>query len=207
MVSHTSSAPQVGAEPVRRNGRERVSAILDAATMLFGTRGFDATTMSDIASRSNTAAGSLYRFFPTKEAVGDAIVLRYGERFEIAFAGLVKTAAQLAVPDIARIALDAMRQIEDDHAAAISVAEAGGVTTEQRRNQTNRVLGIIAQLLKRAFPALPPARVPVCAFTLMQLFKTFTVTSKSPVPQAVGAIDEMRRAIELYLRSLGEAAA
>ena len=203
MVSHKSIAPLVGAEPVRRNGRERVSAILDAATALFGNRGFDATTMSEIASQSNTAAGSLYRFFPTKEAVGDAIVVRYVERFEIAFAGLAKTAGQLSATDIARIALDAMLQLENDHAAAISVAEAGGVTREQRQSQTDRVLDIIAQLISHAFPTVAPARVPVCAFTLMQLFKTVTVASKSHAPQSRAAIDEMRLAIELYLRSLG----
>jgi AcrR family transcriptional regulator len=203
MVSHKSSATQVGAEPVRRNGRERVSAILDAATALFGNRGFDATTMSEIASQSKTAAGSLYRFFPTKEAVGDAIVVRYVERFEIAFAGLVKMAGQLSATDISRIALDTMLQLENDHAAAISVAEAGGVTREQRQSQTNRVLDIIAQLISHAFPTVAPARVPVCAFTLMQLFKTVTVASKSQAPQSRAAIDEMRLAIELYLRSFG----
>ena len=203
MVSHKSSALQVGAEPVRRNGRERVSAILDAATALFGNKGFDATTMSEIASQSKTAAGSLYRFFPTKEAVGDAIVVRYVERFEIAFAGLVKTAGQLSATDISRIALDAMLELEDDHAAAISVAESGGVTREQRQRQTKRVLATIAQLLSYALPTVAPARVPVCAFTLMQLFKTFTVTSKSQAPQSPAAIEEMRLVIELYLRSLG----
>ncbi|HEY4044173.1 MAG TPA: TetR/AcrR family transcriptional regulator [Rhodopila sp.] len=203
MVSHKSSAPQVGSVPVRRNGRERVSAILDAATALFGNKGFDATTMSEIASQSKTAAGSLYRFFPTKEAVGDAIVARYVERFEIAFAGLVEAAGQLSATDISRFAFDAILQLENDHAAAISVADAGGVTREQRQSQTNRVLDIIAQLISHAFPIVAPARVPVCAFTLMQLFKTVTVASKIQAPQSHGAIDEMRLAIELYLRSLG----
>jgi AcrR family transcriptional regulator len=202
-----SSAPQVGAEPVRRNGRERVSVILDAAQVLFGTKGFDATTMSEIAGWSNTAAGSLYRFFPTKEAIGDAIVARYGDRFEIAFASLVETAGRLSASEIASTAADLMVELENDHAAAISVAEAGAVTTEQRRIQTQRVLDIIAQVIKHAFPTVTPSRVPVCAFTLMQFFKTITAISKSQVPQATGAIDEMRLVIELYLRSLGETAA
>ncbi|MEH2468913.1 AcrR family transcriptional regulator [Nitrobacteraceae bacterium AZCC 2161] len=206
MISHKSSAPQVGAEPVRRNGRKRVSVILDAAKVLFGTRGFDATTMSEIAIQSNTAAGSLYRFFPTKEAIGDAIVNRYGERFEIAFASLLEAAELLSAQQIALIAADIMVELEDDHAAAISVADAGGVTTEQRQIQTQRVLNVIAQVIRRAFPIIAPSKVPVCAFTLMQLFKTVTIVSRSQAPQAKGAIGEMRSVIELYLQSLGEAA-
>jgi len=52
--------------PKRQRGRERVAAILDAAAQLFIEQG-QAVTMTEIAARSGTAIGSLYRFFPTRE--------------------------------------------------------------------------------------------------------------------------------------------
>jgi AcrR family transcriptional regulator len=203
MLSHKSSVPQTGAKPVRRNGRERVAVILEAAKALFGARGFDATTMSEIATQSNTAAGSLYRFFPTKDAVGDAIVARYVDLFESCFAKLLEAGAALSAPEIADRAVDIMIELEDDHAAAISVADAGGVSAEQRKVQTQRVLDILAQLTRQISPTLAASRIPVTAFALMQLLKTITITSRSQTPQAAGAVEEIRAVIGLYLCSLG----
>ena len=36
-------------------------------------KGYDAATMTEIAARSGTAIGSLYRFFPSKESLSDAL--------------------------------------------------------------------------------------------------------------------------------------
>ncbi|WP_445218411.1 TetR/AcrR family transcriptional regulator [Bradyrhizobium sp. Pa8] len=204
MVSHKASVSAVGAEPVRRNGRERFAAILDAAVALFGTRGFGATTMSDIASQSHTAAGSLYRFFPTKEVVGDAVVVRYADRFETRFASLAETAHELSPAGLARAVADLMVELEDDHAAAISVADGGGITTIQQQTQTRRVMNVIARMIGRAFPSLASSEIPIRAFTVMQILKTFTLVSRSPLPEATDAVPQIRLVIEQYFCGLGE---
>jgi len=66
--------------PKRERGRARVEALLDAASIVFGERGYDQATMTEIAARSATAIGSLYRFFPTKEALGETLLQRFMER-------------------------------------------------------------------------------------------------------------------------------
>jgi AcrR family transcriptional regulator len=43
--------------------------ILDAAVQLFRGRGFDATTTRDIADAAGIATGTLFNYFPTKEAI------------------------------------------------------------------------------------------------------------------------------------------
>jgi AcrR family transcriptional regulator len=45
------------------------SRILDAARRLFAERGFEATTTRDIAQAAEIAVGTLFNYFPTKEAV------------------------------------------------------------------------------------------------------------------------------------------
>jgi AcrR family transcriptional regulator len=201
MISTKSNTSPAGAEPVRRNGHERFAAILDAAVALFGVQGFGATAMSDIASQSHTAAGSLYRFFPTKEAVGDAVVLRYVERFEAAFGPLLEKASSLSPGEIALAATRLMHALESDHAAAINVADSGGITTALQLAHTGRVLDIIGQILTRAFPQLKADDIPVRAFALMQLFKTYTITSRNPMAPAREAVGQVRLVIELYLHS------
>ena len=48
-------------------------AILTAARRLFGTQGFAATTMDDIADGARIAKGAVYHHFKTKEAVFEAV--------------------------------------------------------------------------------------------------------------------------------------
>jgi AcrR family transcriptional regulator len=54
--------------------RERTqAAIVKAAKRSFGERGFDATTMDDIATGARVAKGAVYHHFPTKEALFEAV--------------------------------------------------------------------------------------------------------------------------------------
>ena len=57
-------------------GRQRVAELLQAAAAVFQERGFEAATMAEIAARADAKIGSLYRFFPNKDAVADALMRR-----------------------------------------------------------------------------------------------------------------------------------
>ena len=59
--------------PQRQRGHERVAALLEAAAGCFVEKGYDATTMTEVAARAGAAIGSLYQFFPTKEALFEAV--------------------------------------------------------------------------------------------------------------------------------------
>ncbi len=54
----------------------RRNLVLDAAEGLFAEKGFDGTTVSDIAVRSELAKGSLYHLFQSKEEIISAILKR-----------------------------------------------------------------------------------------------------------------------------------
>ncbi len=73
--SHKSNA----IAPKRQRGRERVALILDAASSLFAEKGVEGATMTEIAARSGTAIGSLYRFFPTRESIAITLLERFIE--------------------------------------------------------------------------------------------------------------------------------
>lgn len=63
--------------PKQERGRKRVDRILDAASQVFAEVGYEAATTIMIAERAETAIGSLYQFFPNKEAIMKALVARY----------------------------------------------------------------------------------------------------------------------------------
>ena len=67
-------------QPKQKRSQERVEQILDAAAIVFDEVGFEAATTHAIASKANTAVGSLYQFFPDKLAIFNALELRHVER-------------------------------------------------------------------------------------------------------------------------------
>src|SRR5580700_1880869 len=82
-----AAAPTARA-PKRQRGRLRVAAILQAGREVFMEKGYDAATMTEIAARSGTAIGSLYRFFPSKESLSDALLLHYVDQMTESLAAL-----------------------------------------------------------------------------------------------------------------------
>jgi AcrR family transcriptional regulator len=59
----------------KREKEERRRAIMDAARELFWKRGYQATTMPQIAKRAELAPGTLYLYFPSKSALYAELLL------------------------------------------------------------------------------------------------------------------------------------
>src|SRR5260221_10068845 len=74
-----------GKAPKRPNGKLRVAAILKAGAAVISEKGYEMATMAEIAARSNTKIGSLYRFFPNKEVLANALIAHYHEGVHNAF--------------------------------------------------------------------------------------------------------------------------
>jgi AcrR family transcriptional regulator len=87
---HPSEERSVPAGPKgRRRGRpvgggitaeQSQDAFLDAAEQLFATRGYRASTMEMIARAAGFSRGSIYRQFPTRESLVEALVQRTTQR-------------------------------------------------------------------------------------------------------------------------------
>jgi len=86
----------------RRRAEARPDEVLDAALELFMEKGFAATRVDDIAKRAGLSKGAVYLYFPSKEAVLEALVRR-------------------AIVPIADTALEALRNYEGDPRIVISM--------------------------------------------------------------------------------------
>jgi TetR/AcrR family transcriptional regulator, regulator of mycofactocin system len=85
---------------LRERKRQRTrEAIVDAALRLFDERGFDHTTIADIAAEADIAPRTFFGYFPSKEAV-------VFDEFDDTFAALK---ARLLERDEGETAIDAMR--------------------------------------------------------------------------------------------------
>lgn len=65
--------PKPDSERKRRRRKEaRPAEIIAAAIRLWGERGFAATRLEDVAAGADIAKGTIYRYFPSKEALFEA---------------------------------------------------------------------------------------------------------------------------------------
>jgi AcrR family transcriptional regulator len=76
---------------MQRRSAERVQRMLDAAQQLVADIGYEALSTTLIAERAEVSIGSLYQFFPDKQAVVRAVALRNLERFEERVGSLIST--------------------------------------------------------------------------------------------------------------------
>ncbi|CAN7152898.1 TetR/AcrR family transcriptional regulator [Devosia sp. LjRoot3] len=75
----------------RRRAEARPDEMLDAALAVFAEKGFAATKVDEVARRAGVSKGTVYLYFPSKEALMEGIVRR-----------AVAPIAERAVPDMAQ---------------------------------------------------------------------------------------------------------
>ena len=75
--SSSSKLNKMRRQPQQARSQERVRQILDVAEQLFVEMGYDSTTTRAIAARAGISVGSLYQFFPDKEAILKALAIQY----------------------------------------------------------------------------------------------------------------------------------
>jgi AcrR family transcriptional regulator len=74
--------------PRQRRSQETVARILDAAARIFGTEGYQRTTTNHIAAEAEISIGSLYQYFPNKDALLVALADRHLDEASTALAGI-----------------------------------------------------------------------------------------------------------------------
>ncbi len=86
------AASSPSGEPRTPRGRRTRRALLDAAILEFGARGFHATGIAEITRRAGVASGSFYTWFPSKEAIFRAVVADLSARVRDHVAPAVRAA-------------------------------------------------------------------------------------------------------------------
>ncbi|MGD1941263.1 MAG: TetR/AcrR family transcriptional regulator [Leptolyngbyaceae cyanobacterium] len=95
--SRSSKLNKMRRQPQQARSQERVKQILDVAERLFVEIGYESTTTRAIASQAGVSVGSLYQFFPDKEAILKALAIRYLQKQYQRFLDL-HTPAAIALP-------------------------------------------------------------------------------------------------------------
>jgi AcrR family transcriptional regulator len=110
MTKELHKASTMRRQPKQARSQERVHHILDVAEQLFIEFGYEQTTTRAIATRAAIPVGSLYQFFPDKEALVRALADRY---FEQEYQIFVQLHTELAKANIATYVERMVNAFED----------------------------------------------------------------------------------------------
>lgn len=130
-----------------RAGRPKASSretLAEAAVELFLERGYEATSIADIARRAGVSRSSFFNYFPAK---GDVLWGALDERLDAAIAAL-STADVRTTADILSEIADAFAP--DNLALAIAHAAAMGIVAELERERAARQLALAGAVSDRA---------------------------------------------------------
>jgi AcrR family transcriptional regulator len=186
-------------EPKRERGKQRVAALMDAGAELFAEKGYEATTMTEIASRAGAAIGSLYQFFPSKEALAEALFNRFAERAAAAFARVEELAPGCSARQLADLFIDYKLDQGTDRDAAIALSGVVAGIVERRKPLGDALRGRIASILSAAAPALSQDEAAAAAIIVNQVMKMVPALASTGDERAAALIAEARKLLALYI--------
>jgi AcrR family transcriptional regulator len=88
--------------PRQARSKETVDALLEATARVLVKHGFDGLTTNSVASAAGVSIGSLYQYFPNKEALVAALIELHIERMNAMVLGELARVATLPIAQAAR---------------------------------------------------------------------------------------------------------
>ena len=187
----------------REKTRQR---LLEAGAALFARGGFAAATTREVARKAGVAAGTVFNYFPSKDALASAVLTRtlgaaWAERERARRAGESAEEASFAL-----IATE-LRHLGPHRRWVAEVVEAG--LSPLRRGADEDVAGLRAAHLERATAELAAAGLEPPGEVALHLYSTLYVGvlsfwSRDESPNQAATLALLDRSIRLFCRAQRE---
>src|ERR1039458_9859155 len=128
-------AAAVRRRSVQERSADTVQQILAAASKLLGGMATEEITTSLIAREAGISVGGLYRFFPDKQSIIDAVAVRHMNDFKAALLGRVARLALADGPTFLSRIIDAYVTFLDQRPDFRSIALGRHVSAQARKSQ------------------------------------------------------------------------
>ncbi|RWB75406.1 MAG: TetR/AcrR family transcriptional regulator [Mesorhizobium sp.] len=193
--------------PRQQRARATVEAILQAAAQLLTDLGFEALTTARVAERAGVSVGSLYQYFPNKQALAAAMIDYYAEKLSAAFIEAVEMrpygSLEETIGAMIEVAMVAHPHDPKLHLALNELAPR--YRAEKVREVGDRIAGIIeGQLARHRHEIAPDLDLGEAAALIETLLENVVHRAIERHPVSVRgerAIDQCGRMIMAYLTS------
>ena len=165
-------------------------------------KGYDAATMTEIAARSGTAIGSLYRFFPSKDSLSDALLLHHVEQMTEGLAALTARTTDMTPEVVAASLVDLVLGLKNERSFAIALTEARGTNPALKARYRDAMKHGLTGVIRKVVPRLSRAKSESMSVVLLHILRAVYRTAEEEEPATQRAVlAEMRDLIRLYMVS------
>jgi len=191
-------------QPRQRRSQQRVHNIIAATGELLDEVGYAKLTTNAIAQRAKTSIGSLYQFFPNKDAVVSQLVQGYrGELHEFLESSISVEMARASMHELVSVVVDGIEELRQRSPGFGSMLwlRHHDIASEETTIQLDKdIMEPLNQLLAIAYPEISEERRRLCMQVATESTKAllFKVAGANPLTQA-SMREELKRMLGLYL--------
>lgn len=154
-----------------------MEALLGAARKVLVSSGFEAMTTNRVAEVAGVSIGSLYQYFPSKEALVAELMHRHVEASTAAFVGLadalVEAPLEVAVRGVIGLMIESHRRDPKLHRVLVEqIPRIGGLN--QLIEIEERVQRLVRGYLEARRPELRPENLDLAAFVVVETVEALT---------------------------------
>jgi AcrR family transcriptional regulator len=199
----SDAASRLRRSPQQQRSRLKLRRVLDAADEVLATEGASAFSTVRVAEAAGISVGTLYRYFPDKEAIVEALAVRYWSDFEDLLGGIVAADGREPLEDPIATVVEAMTTAFRAHPGFLAMWY-GGLRTERVRDATRVARTAFARsidrLLSRRFTASDDAQREIVSRIVVLLGDGLLREAFRLDPDGDPIVlDEGRRAITAYV--------
>ncbi|WP_160161016.1 TetR/AcrR family transcriptional regulator [Actinomadura sp. K4S16] len=107
--------------PSQDRSRRTVERILEAATRVLSERGYDGASTNRIAKAAGVGNGSLYQYFPNKDAIVIAVLDRFADRLADRLGAEIEATMRLPWQEAGRALLDVQIRLFEENADLLRI--------------------------------------------------------------------------------------
>jgi AcrR family transcriptional regulator len=148
-------------EPRQARSRERVRRVLDVADEILAADGAEGLSTTRVAEEAEMAVGTLYRYFPDKETIVEALAVRYWSELADLVAGVAEADEAGPFPNPLAVVLETLAAGFRARPGFLALWY-GGLRSERVRDATRPVRALVGDAVERIlvvhWPSADPAR-------------------------------------------------
>lgn len=149
--------------PKQARSRKRYDHMLNSAADLFAQHGVSQVTTNHIAAEAGVSIGSLYQFFPNKEAMIEALIERYMEQMGQIFPDTLDT--NIPITQVIRGVITKIVAFKGKNEGfeSVLVGLEGTPSAGAAKGMHTMIVSKISWVLHAYYPELSAAQLQLCA--------------------------------------------
>ncbi|HEY4046068.1 MAG TPA: TetR/AcrR family transcriptional regulator [Acidobacteriaceae bacterium] len=197
----SSDSSTLRREPQLERGERRVVQVLETAAVVLAELGYEAATMTEVAKRAGASIGTIYQYFPNKEALVQALRNQYAAEMVHRWEQVEEATKAMSVEQMAHHIVELTACFVNEHPAYYAVVDAP-VKYQRSPQARQRLREGIAKVFRNRKRGLSPETAFRMANVALQIVKSMHALYADANPQERQAlVKEYKRAVAAYLES------